>query len=265
MADKPKSSSRKVRDKWKEKSWFKIYAPEMFNSIELGETPAISPDELKERITEATVQDLTGDFSKMHIKLRFRADAVKGNEIHTQFIGHNLTNDYVRRLTRRKRTKTEHVIDAVTRDGFTIRLKPMVVTERRIQSSQETSIRNITTALVKGKVAEMTLSEVVKSIVSGDMSKEIANSTKIIIPMKKVEIGKSEILSFPAQGFVVPPPLESAAKAEPAVETTAGTPEAIPAEGKEVAQTAAERAPEETPSEEEIAPEEIVDTKQKNR
>jgi small subunit ribosomal protein S3Ae len=265
MADKPKSSSRKVKDKWKEKSWFKIYAPEMFNSIELGETPAMSPDELRNRITEATVQDLTGDFSKMHIKLRFKADAIKGNEIHTLFIGHNLTNDYVRRLTRRKRTKTEHVIDAMTRDGFAIRLKPMVVTERRIQSSQETSIRNITTSLVKGKVAEMTLSEVVKSIVSGDMAKEIANSTKIIIPMKKVEIGKSEILSFPAQGFVVPPLAEKVEKTEPAEEKPAVTPEVSPVENREETQPAAERVPEETPSEEEIAPEEIVDTKQKGK
>ncbi|MBX8632048.1 MAG: 30S ribosomal protein S3ae [Thermoplasmata archaeon] len=257
MADKPKSASRKVKDKWKEKSWFKIYAPEMFNSIELGETPALNPDELRERITEATVQDLTGDFSKMHIKLRFKASQVKGNEIHTQFIGHDLTNDYVRRLTRRKRTKTEHVIDAQTKDGFSIRLKPMIVTERRIQSSQETSIRNISTSVVRGKVSGMLLSEVVKSIVSGDLAKDIANSTKIIIPMKKVEIRRSEIISFPPEGFVAP----VTESAQPVSAAPAG--ESSVAEGAVVAQAQDvghehEVAKSNEPAEEEIAPEEIM-------
>ena len=259
MAEKSKSASRKVKDKWKEKSWFKIYAPEMFNSIELGETPSLSPDELNQRTTEATVQDLTGDFSKMHIKLRFRASSIKGNEVHTQFIGHDLTNDYVRRLTRRKRTKTEHVVDATTRDGFTVRLKPMVVTERRIQSAQETSIRNITTNLVRSRVSGMMLGEVVKAIVSGDLAKEIANSTKVVIPMKKVEIRRSEIITFPPEGFV--PPSSPAPTEQPAEEEP----------GKQVEEHAIEPSPEQpapepAPSEraeEEISPEEIVDRPQK--
>ncbi len=255
MADKPKSASRKVKDKWKEKSWYKIFAPEMFNSIELGETPSLTQDDLNQRITEATVQDLTGDFSKMHIKLRFKANSVKGNEVHTQFIGHDLTNDYVRRLTRRKRTKTEHVVDAVTKDGFTIRLKPMVVTERRIQSAQETAIRNITTALVKSRASGMMLGEVVKAIVSGDLAKEIANSTKIILPMKKVEIRRSEIIVFPPEGFVVPSsPVETeqvtAEEIEKQVEERIQEPVSAPAEP-------APAAPQ--PAEEEISPEEIID------
>lgn len=258
MADKPKSASRKVKDKWKEKSWFKIYAPEMFNSIELGETPAVSQDELNQRTTEATVQDITGDFSKMHIKLRFKANSIKGNEVHTQFIGHDLTNDYVRRLTRRKRTKTEHVVDAVTKDGFTIRLKPMVVTERRIQSAQETSIRNIATSLVRSRVSGMMLGEVVKAIVSGDMAKEIANSTKIIIPMKKVEIRRSEIVAFPPEGFVMPetPTVPQQTVQE---ETEAQAPEPVSAPSASPESTAPASS---QPAEEEISPEEIIDNSQ---
>jgi len=248
MADKPKTSQRKVRDKWKEKTWFKIYAPEMFNSIELGETPAASPEELKERITEATVQDLTGDFSKMHIKLRFKTSMVKGSEIHTHFIGHDLTNDYVRRLTRRKRTKTEHVVDAVTKDGYTIRVKPMVVTEKRIQSSQETALRNSMNGVVKGQASSMLLSEFVKAIVSGDLAKEISNATKVIIPMKKVEVRRSEILSLPADSMKVSSGTEESAAAAsgapPVSAEQTDTPEAM--------------------QHEQISPEEIRETEEKD-
>ncbi len=246
MADKSKSS-RKVKDKWKEKSWFKIYAPEMFNSIELGETPASTPEELGDRITEATVQDLTGDFSKMHIKLRFKASSIKGSEVHTQFIGHDLTNDYVRRLTRRKRTKTEHVVDAVTKDGYTIRVKPMVVTERRIQSSQETSLRNTMVSIVRSQASTMLLAEVIKAIVSGDMAKDISNATKVIIPMKKVEIRRSEVIAFPSESrqfaeVSQPEPAEQPPEAEAEVQPEPAT---------------AEKESEEKRAEEELSPEEL--------
>lgn len=245
MADKSKSS-RKVKDKWKEKTWFKIYAPEMFNSIELGETPATTPDELSDRITEATVQDLTGDFSKMHIKLRFKANSVKGNEIHTQFMGHDLTNDYVRRLTRRKRTKTEHVVDAVTKDGYKIRVKPMVVTERRIQSSQETSLRNTMVSVVRSQASTLLLSEVIKAIVSGDMAKDISNATKVIIPMKKVEIRRSEVIAFPQEGST----FTEVTQTEPQEEEA-------PAEAQPEVTEKKEEVKEETRAEEELSPEEL--------
>ncbi|MEM3851895.1 MAG: 30S ribosomal protein S3ae [Methanomassiliicoccales archaeon] len=239
--------TRKVKDKWKEKNWYRIYAPEVFNSIELGETPAADPNELMNRVTEATVQDLTGDFSKMHIKLRFRTKEVKGTEIRTQFVGHELTNDYVRRLTRRKRTKTEHVVDATTLDGFVIRIKPMIVTERRIQAAQETAIRNITTNRLKEMIASLSLPDVIKSIVSGDMSKEVGNATKIVIPMKKVEIRKSEIISFPAS-----PTGQTQATAQGAVEPSEGpAPQlAAPAETSEEKreeEELGEQVPEELP------------------
>ena len=36
---------------------------------------------------EATVHDLTGDFSKMHVKLKFKVTEVRGFDAHTVFIG----------------------------------------------------------------------------------------------------------------------------------------------------------------------------------
>ena len=249
MADKSKSS-RKVRDKWKEKSWFKIYAPEMFNSIELGETPAAAPEELRERITEATVHDLTGDFSKMHIKLRFKVNDIKGSEVHTQFIGHDLTNDYVRRLTRRKRTKTEHVVDATTKEGYRIRIKPMVVTERRIQSSQETALRNVMVSVVRAQASAMLLPEVIKSIVSGDMAKEISSATKVIIPMKKVEIRRSEVIAFPSGTQAV---TEVAQQQTAQVEQV----ETAPAPAAQANEEKPQPGPVEKRAEEELSPEEI--------
>ena len=194
-AKKPKASAgRKVKDKWKAKEWYKIHAPRMFNESEIGETPSADPEYVIGRTVEVTVQDLTGDFSKMHIKLKFRVASVDGYDAKTVFIGHDLTSDYVRRLTRRRKTKTDHVVDIVTKDGFEYRIKTMSIAERRIQSSQEEGMRAVIgdTLVQIGK--EKTLSEIVKDIVSGDLAKDLARACRVVIPIKRIEIRKSEVL-----------------------------------------------------------------------
>ena len=189
------SKDRKVRDKWKAKEWYKIHAPRMFNEAEIGETPSADPEYVIGRTVEVTVQDLTGDFSKMHIKLRFKVSSVDGHDAKTEFIGHDLTSDYVRRLTRRKKTKTDHVVDIVTKDGFSYRIKTMAIADKRIQSSQEDAMRRVIGETLVAMGQEQTLSQMVKAIVSGDLAKDLARACRIIIPIKRIEIRKSEVMA----------------------------------------------------------------------
>src|SRR3990172_1783083 len=154
MAEKKsRAAARKIKDKWKAKVWYNLLAPEMFNKQLLGETPTDTPDKLIGRITEVTVQDLTGDFSKMHIKLAFRVSHVQGQDALTQFVGHDMTSDYIRRLTRRKRTRTDLTVDVTTKDNWKIRVKPMAITDRRIQTSKQRVIRAIMAKTVAATAA----------------------------------------------------------------------------------------------------------------
>ncbi len=246
---KAKTAARKVKDKWKAKEWYKLYAPRMFNQVELGETPSSEPSALMGRNAEVTVHELTGDFSKMHIKIRFNVTDVRGLEAHTSFVGHDLTSDYVRRLTRRKRTKTDHVVDVRTKDGFLLRIKPMSITEQRIQAAQETAIRNIMTKTLTDLGTNMTVSEMVKSIITGDLSKELSSAAKVIIPIKRIEVRKSEVLEA-----------GSAAADEPSIQERFGQEAAAQAAAQAEAvpeEAPAEPEPEEEESEEEAEEEEV--------
>lgn len=244
---KAKTAARKVKDKWKAKEWYKLYAPRMFNQVELGETPSSEPSALMGRNTEVTVHELTGDFSKMHIKIRFSVTDVRGLEAHTSFVGHDLTSDYVRRLTRRKRTKTDHVVDVRTKDGFLLRVKPMSITEQRIQAAQETAIRNIMDKTLTDLAANMTVSEMVKSIITGDMSKELSNAAKVIIPIKRIEVRKSEVLE-----------VGTAAADEPSIQERFGQEAAAQAAAQAEVATAEAPVEADEPSEDEEAEEEEV-------
>ena len=195
MAPKTRGSSRKVKDKWKSKEWYKLHAPRMFNEAEIGETPSADPEFILGRTVEVTVQELTGDYSKMNIKLKFKVTDVDGYDAKTVFVGHELTSEYVRRLTRRKKTKTDHVVDVTTKDGFVLRVKPMSIADRRIQSSQEDAMRRILAETLIQMGKDNNLSDLIKAVISGDMSKDLAKACRVIIPIKRIEIRKTEVLS----------------------------------------------------------------------
>src|SRR5512136_2716586 len=202
----------------------------MFSKMQLGETPSETPDGVMGRITEATVQDLTGDFSKMHIKLKFKVNNVTGLDAHTIFYGHDLTSDYVRRLTRRKRTKTDAVVNVTTKDGWAIDVKPMAVSEQRIQASQETAVRAIMQVEAKKAASEATIGEFVRMLIMGELSKRISDASKIIVPIKRIEIRRSEVTATgkmpePGEAPITLPQEAEAPAPEPA-------PEEMPPEDK---------------------------------
>ncbi len=243
MAEKKsRAAARKIKDKWKAKVWYNLLAPEMFNKQALGETPTDDPGKLVGRITEVTVQDLTGDFSKMHIKLAFRVSQVQGQDALTQFVGHDMTSDYIRRLTRRKRTRTDLTVDVVTKDGWNVRVKPMAITDRRIQTAKQRVIRTIMTKMVADVAAKQSIGEFVKGIISGDLAKTIALACKPIHPVSRVEVRKSEVW---AMGEIAPP-------------TEAPAAEAPIAEAPVPAEPAAEPEPAPEPEKPEPVPEELT-------
>ena len=75
---------RRVRDTWREKSWYDIKTPVEFGEKDIGSTPARDPEFLAGRTVEVTMRELTGDFSKQYIKLQFEIDNVAGTVANTK-------------------------------------------------------------------------------------------------------------------------------------------------------------------------------------
>jgi small subunit ribosomal protein S3Ae len=209
-----RQTARSVKDRWQSKQWYTIRAPSIFNEAEIGETLADEEEKLEDRVAEATLQDVTGDFSKQHVKCYFRIRGTRGTDAVTTFDGHDLTSDYVRRLVRRSHSKIDVVYDVTTSDGFTVRLKPMVVSERRTQNKQEAEIRRRARETME-EASDQTFNSLVLDILEGDIAKEIYEKARLIVPLKRVEIRKSEVLSEPEGAMdtldvFAPPPEEEA-------------------------------------------------------
>ena len=176
-------SRRRVRDTWKEKSWFTIKTPLMFEEKEIGETPAKDADLLIGRGVEVTI-----------IKLRFEIDNVAGDVASTKFTGHKTTTDYVRSMIRRGTSRIDASTIVQTKDDRRIKLHVLAVTIRRAKSSQQKYMRQVIIDLLQETAAERTYEELVKSSVNGKLASEIYHTAKKIYPLKRVEIIKSKVI-----------------------------------------------------------------------
>jgi len=192
-----RAAARKVKDRWKAKSWYNILAPPSFDNVTVADTLADNPDNLINRVTEVSLQDLTNDFRRSHIKLFFKINKVEETNAYTQFVGHALTSDYLRRLIRRRRSKIDGVYDISTRDGATLRVKPFATTDKRIQNSQRKLVRDVMKKTFTDQGDSSTLSELVKNIIDGKLGREIYKNCKQLYPVKRVEIYRTEVIQQP--------------------------------------------------------------------
>ena len=192
-----RTAVRKGKDKWRAKNWYNIMAPPSFDSVTIADTLADSPDNLINRVTGVSLQDITNDFRKSHITLYFKISKVEESNAFTNFVGHTLTSDYLRRMVRRRRSKVDGVYDVTTRDGATIRVKPFATTDKRIQGSQKKAIREAMKKTIFNQAANSTLSEFIKTIIDGRMGSEIYKGCKNFYPVKRIEIFKTEVTSPP--------------------------------------------------------------------
>ncbi len=202
-----RKAAKKV-DAFRAKNWYQILAPAEFNRANIGETLADDPAKIMGRIIEATLGDITGDWTKQNTKMIFRIDEIGGNNAYTSFLGHELTKDYMRSLVKRRTSKIDANLVVTTKDGFKVRVKPVVLTVKRARTSQIESIRKIMVTVVNNRGKEMGFNEFINDIVTGKVASEIYKSTKNIYPLRRVEVGKTELVYRPAVGAPLAPAAE---------------------------------------------------------
>lgn len=189
-----KARRRRVRDTWKEKEWYTIKSPSAFGDNEIGTTPARDPEFLIGRRVDATMRELTGDFSKQYVKIKFQVSNVNGTTAETKFIGHQVTTDYVRSMIRRGTSRIDAPEIVTTSDNKKIKVHILVITTRRAKSSQQKFIRETVQGLITEIASQKTFEELVDGIVTGKIASEIYHKTKKIYPLKRVETIKTKVI-----------------------------------------------------------------------
>jgi small subunit ribosomal protein S3Ae len=204
------SKTKKIRDKWRTKTWYMVTAPPYFGNTELGSVPAGETEKLIGRTIDATLYDVTGDFSHQYLKMYFQINEVDGKTAHTIFKGHEYSRDYLRSLVRRRTTKVDGLFSVITKDGYNLRVAISAFTLSRVKTSQEKIMRTIMTRIIREKAAALTIDQFAQEMVLGKIASDIYNEAKKIAPLRHVGIRGSKLVKQIAQAK--PPTVEQSAE-----------------------------------------------------
>ncbi|MDC0040785.1 hypothetical protein OAJ11_03070 [Candidatus Poseidoniales archaeon] len=198
---KARAAARKQRDKWKAKRWFTIRAPRNPWSFRIiGETIAEEPEQLVGRTFDIMQNELDGDFSKMHVQVVFRITDVVGGDALTEFSGHNVQKDHIRRQIRRYRGKVDDTVDVVTEDGYYVRFKPLLISRGRVKSSQKSAMRAKARDAILTMGASSTWIQLQKAVLDGTMETAIKEAVSTISPVRTAMIRRSQLLQSGVTG-----------------------------------------------------------------
>jgi small subunit ribosomal protein S3Ae len=209
-----KGGKKKIVDPFTKKEWYDIKAPAYFKQRMCGKTPIsrtagtkIASEEMKGRVFEVSLGDLSGNEDDSFKKIKLVCEEVQGKAVLCNFYGMSFTRDKLCSLVKKWQTLIEAYVDAKTTDGYTLRLFCIGFTKKMpgqtcktsyAQASQERAIRLKMVEIMAGEVAKGDLKELVhQKLITGIVGKEIEKQCRGIYPMQNVFIRKVKILKFP--------------------------------------------------------------------
>jgi small subunit ribosomal protein S3Ae len=196
----PKGGRRggRVRDKWRDKQWIVVNAPQAFGGHPSNYIPITNPETAKGRVIENTMYDyLKQDPTQHQTKVFVELDKVYQGTGSTIFKGHEYAKEFLRSLIRRGSSMVNYVGDYTTQDGYTFRVATVAFSQRRLNSSKKHKLRIIAHELLSDKMPKLTIEQFIDDITKGKLSMDLLGACKKIASLRHAGIKKSKLISTP--------------------------------------------------------------------
>jgi len=186
--------TRKIKDKWKEKRWVRVLAPDSFNNVPIAYIPITDDENAKGRVIEITLFDiLKGDPSQHQYKIFFQIDKVTKEKATTIFKKYEYAKEFLRSLIRRGSSKINFILDTKTKDGYIFRIKVLALSHRELNTSRKHALRIIAKEVIEKTVPHMTIDQFVQASCYGKINSDIMAATKKIIHLRHVGLEKVKL------------------------------------------------------------------------
>jgi len=187
--------TRKIKDKWKEKRWITVLAPDSFNNVPIAYIPITNDKNTIGRVVEATLFDiLKGDPSQHQYKLFFKINKVTDEKATTVFKRYEYAKEFLRSLIRRGSSRINFIIDAETKDKQLFRIKILILSHRELNTSRKRALRLEAKKQIEKIVPQMTIDEFAQAACYGKINSDIMAATKKIIRVRHVGLEKVKLL-----------------------------------------------------------------------
>lgn len=185
----------RVKDKWREKRWITVHAPDSFNNIPVAYVPITDDENAKGRVVEVTLYDiLKGDPSQHQYKIYFQVDKVTDDKASTIFKRYEYSKEFLRSLVRRGSSKVNFIIDTKTKDGYIFRIKVIALTHRQLNTSRKHALRLIARDIINKTIPEMTIDQFVQATCYGKINSDIMAAAKKLIRIRHVGLEKVKLI-----------------------------------------------------------------------
>ena len=185
----------RVKDKWREKRWVTVLAPDSFNNVPIAYIPITEDETAKGRVIEVTLFDiLKGDPSQHQYKMYFQVDKVEGDKASTIFKRYEYAKEFLRSLVRRGSSKVNFTMDVKTKDGYIFRIKVIALTHRQLNTSRKHALRLIAKDVMEKTIGQMTIDQFVQATCYGKINSDIMSAAKKVIRMRHVGLEKVKLV-----------------------------------------------------------------------
>ena len=185
----------RIKDKWREKRWITVHAPESFNVVPIAYVPITDDENAIGRILEVTLYDiLKGDPSQHQYKMYFQINKVDGYKASTIFKRFEYSKEFLRSLVRRGSSKINFIIDIKTKDGYIFRVKVIALTHRQLNTSRKHALRLIAQDVINKTVPEMTVEQFVQATCYSKINSDIMAAFKKVIRVRHVGLEKVKLI-----------------------------------------------------------------------
>jgi len=185
----------RTKDKWREKRWITVHAPESFNVVPIAYVPITDDENAIGRVLEVTLYDiLKGDPSQHQYKMYFQIDKVNGDKASTIFKRFEYSKEFLRSLVRRGSSKINFIIDIKTKDGYIFRIKVIALTHRQLNTSRQHALRLIAKDVINKTVPDMTVDQFVQATCYSKINSDIMAAFKKVIRVRHVGLEKVKLI-----------------------------------------------------------------------
>ena len=185
----------RVKDKWREKKWVTVIAPDSFNNVPVAYVPITDEENAVGRVIDVTLFDiLKGDPSQHQYKIFFQIDKVQDGKATTIFKRYEYAKEFLRSLVRRGSSKITFIIDAKTKDGYIFRIKVIALTHRQLNTSRKHALRLIAKDVIEKTVPQMTIDQFVQATCYGKINSDIMAAAKRLIRIRHVGLEKVKLV-----------------------------------------------------------------------
>lgn len=185
----------RTRDKWRDKRWVNVVAPESMNYNKLAYIPITDDENAKGRVIEKTLHDiLQGDPSQYNIKLYFQIDRIEGDTAYTIFKRYEYSKEYLKSLVRRGSSKVNFIMDAETKDGYVFRINVIALTHQQLNSSRKHALRLAARNVISRDVPQLDIHQFVQKTCFGDIHASILSEGKKLIRLRHVGLEKVKLV-----------------------------------------------------------------------